>query len=382
MKASSSFSVEQLRDPKFTEENGTEASIMDYARFNYVAQPEDSLPLSSLIPRVGTYDAFATMWGYKPIPGARTPEQERATLDQWARQQDTVPWFRFSTSGGKGSDSGEQSEAIGDANAVKSTELGLRNIKRIVPMLMTATTRAGEDNSELSEIYGRLIGQWRTEMGHVANVVGGAESQEKYGSQTGARFTPFPREKQRNAIMFLNENVFRTPTFFLDPAILRRIEPDGAMARVRTAQMSILSSLLGTPRLVRLIEFNALATDKRNSYTVGQMLGDVRRGIWSELSSPSVRVDAFRRNLQYAYLDQLAAKINPPAAQPVPANLPPQFAFNFAPMPDEARAQMRNELMELDGQLRAAASRSGDQETRVHLAHARHRIDTILYPNK
>jgi len=322
------------------------------------------------------------MWGYKPIPTARTPEQERATLDEWARQQDTVPWFRFSTSGSKGSDSGELTEAIGDGDAVKSTELGLRNLKRIVPMLMTATTAPGEDNSTLSELYTRLIGQWRNEMVHVANVVGGAESQEKYGSQMGVRFTPFPRERQRNAVMFLNENVFRTPTFLLDPAILRRLEPDGAMTRVRTAQTSVLTSLLGTPRLVRLIEYNAMATDKRNTYSVGQMLGDVRRGIWTELSSPRVQIDAFRRNLQYAYLDQLALKINPPAAQPVPANLPAQLAFNFAPMPDEARAQMRNELVELDGQLRAAGSRASDQETRVHLAHARHRIDSILFPNK
>lgn len=382
MKASSMYPADSVRSATWVAKMGHSPSIMDYARFNYVAQPEDRIALTDLIPRVGTYDRFATMWGYKPVSGARTPEQERATLDQWARQQDTVAWFRFSTSGSKGSDPGEATEAVGDGDAVKSTELGLRNIKRIVPMLMAATTQPGEDNSDLNEVYGRLIGQWRTEMGHVANIVGGAETQEKYGNQMGARFTPFPRERQRNAITFLNENVFRTPAFFLDPAILRRLEPDGAMARIRTAQTSILASLLGTPRLVRLIEYNALATDKRNTYSVAQMLSDVRRGIWSELSASNVRIDPFRRNLQYAYLDQLATKINPPTAQPAPANLPPQFAFNFAVMPDEARAQMRNELIELDGQLRAAASRTGDQETRVHLAHARHRIDTILYPNK
>jgi len=382
MKASSMYPADSVRSASWVAKMGHSPSIMDYARFNYVAQPEDNIALGDLIPRVGTYDAFATMWGYKPIPSARTPEQERATLDQWARMQDTVPWFRFSTSGSKGSDSGELTEAVGDADAVKSTELGLRNIKRIVPMLMVATTAPGEDNSTLSELYTRLIGQWRNEMVHVANVVGGAETQEKYGSQMGARFTPFSRDRQRNAVTFLNDNAFRTPTYFLDPAILRRLEPDGAMTRVRTAQTSVLTSLLGTPRLVRLIEYNSLATDKRNTYTIGQMLGDVRRGIWSELSAPRVQIDGFRRNLQYAYLDQLAAKINPPAAQPAPANLPAAFAFNFAPMPDEARAQMRNELMELDGQLRTASSRAGDQETRVHLAHARHRIDSILYPNK
>ena len=381
MKASSEYPADSVRSASWVAKMGHSPSIMDYARFNYVAQPEDKIPVNDLIPRVGTYDRFATMWGYTPIPGARTPEEERPTLDQWARQQDSIPWFRFSTSGSKGSDPGEETEAVGDADAVKSTTLGLKNIKRIMPMLMSATVKPTEDNDDLDEIYGRLISQWQREMGHVVNVVGGSSSQEKYGSQPGARFTPFLRAKQRAAVMFLNENVFHTPQFFLDQAVLRRIEPDGALARIRTAQTSVLTGLLNNGRMARLIEYNAMSDDKSDTYSLRQMLGDMRDGIWTEVSAPSVRIDAFRRNLQYAYLDQVGTKINGPF--PVaPPGIPAQFAAQFAPPADEARGLLRSELMALDAQLRDAIPRAADPDTRVHLIDARHRIDVILNPNK
>ena len=250
-----------------------------------------------------------------------------------------------------------------------------------MPMLMTAAVHPAEDNDDLTELYTRLIGQWRLEVTHVTNIVGGSTSQEKYGTQPGVRFTPFPAEKQRAAVQFINENVFHTPQFFLDPALLRRIEPNGALARIRTAQAAVLTSLLNNNRMSRMIEYNAMAPDKANTYSLRQMLGDVRDGIWTELSAPSVRIDAFRRNLQYAYLDQVGTKINGPFPT-APAGTPPQFAANFAPPPDEARGLLRSELLALDAQLRSASSRAADADTRAHIVEARHRIDVILNPNK
>jgi len=381
MKASSMYPADSIRSATWVAKMGHTPSIMDYARFNYVAQPEDHIALNDLIPRVGTYDRWATMWGYTPIPAANSPEAERATLDQWARQQDTTPWFRFTTSNGRNSDAGDETEAVGDADAVKSTIAGLKNIKRIVPMLMPATIKATEDNSNLDEMYGRLISQWRREMGHVVNVVGGTTSQEKYGGQPGARFVPLSRERQKAAVAFLNENVFTTPTYFLDPAILRRIEPDGAMARIRTAQAGVLTALLSNVRLNRIVEFGAMPADRKDTYTMDQMLGDLRRGIWSELSSPSVHIDAFRQNVQYEYLTQFGSKINPVAA-PANPNIPAAFAFLQSPPPDQARALMRTELMDLDAQLRSALPRAGDAVTRAHIVEARNRIGVILHPEK
>src|SRR5690606_18247890 len=198
---------------------------------------------------VGPYDRFATMWGYRPIEGALTPEDERPTLDEWARRQDERPWLRFSTSDTRGADMSDHTEAVGDADAVRSTELGLRNIRRIVPLLIPATEAPGRDYSDLAEVYDRLIGQWTTELGHVVTLVGGVESQEKYWGQEGERFVPVPRQRQLEAVRFLNAEAFATPEYFLDREVLRRIEVDGALTRVGRAQARLLSSLLGNARM-------------------------------------------------------------------------------------------------------------------------------------
>ena len=177
MKASSMYPADNVRDPAWVHKMGHAPSIMDYSRFNYVAQPEDKIPVEDLVPRVGPYDIWATHWGYAPIPGAKTPEDEEATLDSWAREQDKTPWFRFSTAGALGSDPGDLTEAVGDADAVKSTGYGLKNLERVANMLLTATTtEKGKPYDDLNEMYGRMWGQWRLEMGHVTAIVGGFDS--------------------------------------------------------------------------------------------------------------------------------------------------------------------------------------------------------------
>ncbi len=193
MKASSLYPVEKLRDPQWLKTMGHTPTLMDYSRFNYVAQPEDGIDPKLLIPGIGPYDTFATRWGYAPIAGAKTPDDERKTLDEWARAQDATPWLRFSTEGSSGSDPGEQTEAVGDANAVVATGLGLKNLERVAGMLLPATTQAGENWRDLTELYGRTVGQWSTELNHVVAVVGGLDSQQKHGGQNGTRFVPIAK---------------------------------------------------------------------------------------------------------------------------------------------------------------------------------------------
>ncbi|MFN2530518.1 MAG: zinc-dependent metalloprotease, partial [Pyrinomonadaceae bacterium] len=244
MKASALYPADKIRDPQWLKTMGHTPTLMDYSRFNYVAQPEDNIPAEDLIPRIGPYDKWATMWGYKPIPGAKTPDEEKKTLDQWAREQDSKPWLRFSTANSRGSDPGENTEAVGDADAVQSTALGIKNLQRVADMLLPATSHPGDPYDDLEELYGRMLGQWATELSHVAAIVGGFNSQQKHAGQDGVRFTIVPREKQSAAVRFLNENAFATPTWALKPDILRRIEPSGALQRVNTAQERVLTSLL------------------------------------------------------------------------------------------------------------------------------------------
>src|SRR3989304_3085156 len=139
---------------------GHSPSIMDYSRFNYLAQPEDGIALEHLIPRTGPWDTYTTRWGYTPCPDARAPDDERATLERWSREQDATPWYRFSMSDSRGADPGDHSEAVGDGDPVKATGWGIRSIKQIVPLVVPATVHPGEGYDDLSLTRGRPINPW------------------------------------------------------------------------------------------------------------------------------------------------------------------------------------------------------------------------------
>ena len=375
MKGSGMYPADSVRSASFVHRMGHTPSLMDYSRYNYVAQPEDHIALEDLIPRVGPYDIWAIGWGYHPIAAAASADAERATLDQWAREQDTKPWLRFSTTDAAGADPRENTEAVGDADAVKSTGWGIKNIKRLVPMLVPATINPTENNDDLKEMYQRLFGQWSTELRHVAVIVGSVETQEKYGSQPGSRFTPTTVARQREAVKFLNENAFATPTFFLRPEIISRMEPSGTVAQVNGAQSGILNTLLANPRLMRLLEWDATAKAGEN-YAVPQLFADVRAGIFGELNGGSVKVDVYRRGLQHAYVDAFKAKINPILPTGLPAG------FIVPPVPADVRALARQELKVLDGMLSVAQKKATDGITRAHLDDLRHEIDDALNPKK
>jgi len=362
MKASAMYSVEQVRDKNWVRQNGHTPTLMDYSRFNYVAQPEDGIAPADLIPKIGPYDKWATMWGYKPIPGARTPDDERAMLDSWARQQDQTAWLRFSTAQAGTSDPNNQTEAVGDADAVKATTLGLKNLERVSAMLLPATTtKPGETYEELAEVYGRLVAQWTLEMNHVATLVGGFLSQQRHVGQNGVRFMPVPAARQAEATRFLLANAFVTPAFLVQPDLLRRMEPVGVMNRMRAAQTTVLNSLLQTDRLARLAEQAAL--DGSAAYRPERFLEELRTGIWSELAAPPRAISPYRRNTQHAYLDTIDNRLN--------GNAPPD---------PEVRALLRGELRTLRARLVSAIPLTADRASRVHLEDSRDQIDEILDP--
>ncbi|MHB1095484.1 MAG: zinc-dependent metalloprotease [Gemmatimonadaceae bacterium] len=381
MKASSLYPVDSVRSKTWVAKNGHTPTLMDYSRFNYVAQPEDGIALGDLIPKQGPYDVYMTHWGYAPIPSARTPDDERATLDAWAREQDKTPWLRFSTTDDFGADPGNNTEAVGDYDAVKSTALGIKNIKRLVPMVAPAVNEPLDDNDDLKELYGRLIRQWSTELRHVVAVVGAAETQEKYGSQPGPRFTPLSAARQREAVKFLNDNAFETPTFFLDQAILRRIEPEGSVARINQAQRGLITGLLNDDRMARLVEFEAMGKPGE-SYPLSEMLADMRTGIFSELSSGSVTIDVFRRTLQRSYVEAVKAKLSATPAPRISFGQTGQLTQLPARPTSDARALLRAELRTLDAQVKAASGKASNAVTRAHLADLHTEIDDILNPKK
>jgi uncharacterized protein DUF4953/uncharacterized protein DUF5117/uncharacterized protein DUF5118 len=370
MKASSTYPQEKIHDPAWVKKMGHTPSIMDYARFNYVAQPEDKIDVADLVPGVGPYDIWAAAWGYKPIPAAINPDEEKPTLDQWAREQDKTPWFRFSTPGASGSDPGDLTEAVGDDDALASTALGIKNLKRVAKMLLPATTaKTGEPYDDLAELYGRMLGQWTLELNHVAAIVGGFNAQEKYVGQEGVLFTPVPKTRQAEAVKFLSENAFATPTWAIDPQVLRRIEPIGVLSRIRNAQSSVLNNLLSSTRFARIVEQEAI--DGSSAYGPNEFLDDVRKGVWKELDAPQIKIDAYRRNLQHAYLELVNNKLNSSGGG---------GGFGFTASSTDEKPFLRAELKALNTAIGVALPKTQDRETKAHLEAARDQIAKILDP--
>ena len=360
MKASSTYPIEDLRDPEYLKVWGHTPTLMDYSRFNYIVQPGDGVDPALLFPVVGPYDKWATRWGYAPIPDASTPDEERATLDAWAREQDEKPWLRFSTEGVFGVDPGEMTEAVGDADAVAATRLGIENIKRVIDLILPATDWAGSDWSHVEELYDRTLGQWRREMTHVSWIIGGMDTRQVHRGQQGLRFNPIPRSRQEEALRFLQEQAFTTPDYLVPEEILRRIEPAGALERVRSAQTSVLRSLLQESRLERMVEHEAF--DPSTAYPAAEFLGDLRAGVFSEWSTRDPEVDAYRRGLQQAFVEVVGSGVQSMEAG------------------HDARALLRGQLSDLRRQIAATLPRTDDLATRYHLEDMRDQIQRILDP--
>jgi hypothetical protein len=378
---SSLYPIDSLRSPTWAHRMGHSPSIMDYSRMNYVAQPEDKLDLNDILPRVGPWDKYTIMWGYKPIPGARTPDEERPTLEKWAREQDSIPWLRFAGFNPFGQ-YGTLNEAVGDADPVKATGLGFRNIARVMNYVSTTGTRPGEDNSLLQALYDRTVGQWATEAGHVATMIGGGTVTFKSGSQAGPVYVALSKDRQRAAMRFLNDSVFRTPEYLIRPEIAARIEANGMLARIGNAQERVLTSVLSDQRLNQLIEESATSKNERDVYTLAEMLDDLQHGIWSEIYTSSPRIDAYRRLLQDNYLTLVNTKLNPPASEAARIAQLRALGVTATPLSEDARSELRGELVALRDQARAAAPKAGDRETRLHLLGVEHRIGEILDPRR
>lgn len=381
-KGSSMYPVDSIRSKTWVAKMGHSPSIMDYARFNYIAQPEDGIALGDLVPKVGPYDRYAVMWGYKPVPGAKRSEDEKKALDEWARMQDSIPWYRFASDGGAGgADPGEQSEAIGDADAVKSTALGFKNIARIMKLMEPAATAdKTADFSLLRATYGAVVGQWATEANHVTKIVGGSDKQEKVVGQNGPVWKPVPRVRQKAAVKFLNEQVFSTPRYLIDVPVLQKLESDGNINRITGAQSRALGSLVNNTKLQRLVEIEATATNRAEVYSLGEMLTDLRRGLWSEVYAGKA-IDAYRRRLQNTYLEAMASKIKPAPANPQEAQLAALFGMSVA-QPRDFRALLKDEMRTLDRELAGAMGRMSDRTSRAHLQDARDQIKAMLDTEK
>ncbi len=375
MGASSATPVEKLRDAAFQEKNGHTSSIMDYARFNYVAQPEDGV--IHLFPRIGDYDKWAIKWGYSYFDDAKTEKAEKAILNEMTKEayKNRRLWFGTEMSP---YDPRYQTEDIGD-NAMKASAYGIKNLQRILPKLTEWSSEKGESYAELDELYSALTGQFRRYLGHVTKNVGGVYDTPKTYDMGGNQFEVVPRSIQKEAVSFLNTQLFTTPKWLMNQSVLAKINPDNGVEAIKAMQESTLSNLLAGDRMVRLFEGSSI---NKNNYTVDELMTDVRNGIFTELKL-NKPIDIYRRNLQKVFIDKVTGLLNPGNAsvRSVPVGVTYGFNsrtvnLNQTDLPSIARGQ----LVSLKSNIKAAAAKSTDRLSKLHLLDLVSRIDKALDP--
>lgn len=364
MGSSPGYTVEQLRDPEFTSTHGTAPSIMDYARFNYVAQPGDGV--TNFYPQIGEYDIWSIEWGYRWFPDIEVANDEDEILHEMVveKADDPLYWFGFRT----GADPRSQTEAIGD-DAMNASELGLANLQVITDNLIDWIEEDGEDFADLNELYGNIIGQWRRYMGHVTTYVGGVYQTYKTFDQDGVVYEVVDESDQRRAMQFLQRHAFSTPTWAYNTDILNRVNQSTSVEAFRSAQVGVLNNLMSPARLARLIDAEAREGDM---YSAIEMMDDTRNGVWSELRA-NRNVEIHRRHLQRAYIER---------AEYLMTVEPPRGGF-FGSQHDisqsDVRPIVRNQLNILRRDITNRLNAGNiDRASRVHLEDARHNIDELL----
>lgn len=366
MGASCAYDVESYRNGDFTQKNGIAASLMDYARFNYIAQPGDKGV--RFIRQMGPYDHYAVNWGYRMIPDVTSPEAEVATLDQWILEKAGDPIYKY----GKQSssfDPSSQTEDIG-SNSMKASTYGLKNLQYVGEHLSEWTSDTTNNYEDLSELYGEFLSVWSRYIGHVVTNVGGVYEDTKKPNQKGAVYTVVPKAQQQEAMAWLQENAFASPTWLINMQTLQNVNYAGYTERFRSLQARHLNSVLSFDRLGRLLDAEVQGTA---NYKALDLFRDMRKGIWKEASA-AANVTIYRRNLQRAYIERMAYLMQ----EEIKSTSRGDDYYNVSQ--SDVRALVRGELKALKTQLTTAKKGALNTETRYHYDDCITRIALILDP--
>lgn len=362
--SSSTVPSEKLRDKAWVEANGHTPSIMDYARFNYVAQPEDKITPKGIYPRIGDYDVWAIEWGYKLLPEAKTATAEVPILNKWTvkKLKDKRLWFGTETNP---NDPRSQNEDLGD-DAMISSGYGIKNLQRLIKKLPEWTKADNEGYENLSTIYGELTNQFSRYMGHVTKNVGGIFETPKTVEQSGTIYERTPASKQKEAMAFLDKQLFTTPTWLLEQELLDNVGQD-PIEVINKVQSPVLTRLLSAYTLSKLV--SAEAADGQNAYKITDFFADLQGSVFSELKS-NAAIDVYRRNLQKSYVDKLIAIVKPP----VPAAGSMQTARGAA---GDVTSVAKAQLKELNTAVKAAVPNATGL-SKYHLEDLSDRMDAVL----
>lgn len=339
-KSSAMVPVDLLRTD-WTKTNGTSPSIMDYARYNYVAQPGDD---AGTMMQVGPYDKFSIKWGYAPMPWAATHWDEVQTLDAWASRQVHEPMLRFYDNFNS-VDPTAQSEALGD-DQMKASSYGIANLKRIMNYIEPASVRIGEDYSEMRRMHGAVTSQYRRYLGHVLGNVGGVIETDYRGGRGSDVYVPVSKATQTRAVKWLLDNTVNNPPAWIVPhRIMSKISPNSGATTLRGFQSQALGGLVQNSRLSRMAD-NA-ARNGSKALSPPEMMSMIRKAVWSDLKTASPKIGYQERETQRLYVNLLTGKVSTNSS--------------------EVNALMLNDLQMQMKAIQGAMPRVKDHQTRIHL---------------
>lgn len=362
--SSSTVPVENLRNKAWLKANGHTPSIMDYARFNYVAQPEDNVGEAGLMPRIGDYDDWAIEWGYRRFYNYNSPEKEKAHLNKWVMEKLQNPrlWFGTETNP---YDPRSQSEQVGD-NPMIAGKYGVKNLQRIMENIEAWSTKPNEDYSSLNNRFTQVSGQFARYLGHVSKYIGGVKETPKMVEQKGAIYELVSKSEQKEALKFLSENVFTTPNWLLKTSVLTKIDKSPVEV-VENLQKTVLNRVLSEGVLNKLYEGESLDA---NAYAVYDYLQDIKNSVFSELKSSS-KIDIYRRNLQKNFVETLIARTQ--ASKPSTGRNAETISDN-----SDVKSLTRGVLREIKADASKNAQNAQDAVTKYHLEDLVYRIDKAL----
>lgn len=365
--SSAAYPVDSLRSKTFTAKYGTAPSIMDYARFNYIAQPEDGI--TDIYPKIGLYDQFAIQFGYRYFPENTSAADEKTKLELIVSGKSKDPVYFYGKQGSI--DPRAQSEDLGD-NAMKASTYGIENLKRILPNIEKWTYEPGKDLEDANDLYFEVIRQYRRYVNHVAANISGMQEDLKNMSEQGAVYTYVPKQKQQEAVAFLNKQVFNTPKWLLNKSLISRVDYGIVNNRIMEMQNQVLTSLLETYGFARMIDDEIKNGSK--AYTVNNLLADLHQSIFST-ETP----DVFKRALQRSYTDRLGVllKLEKPVVES------PYAAMGITPYNpniSDMRLIVRSELKKLQSKVKLLGISSKDSLSKNHYSELSERIQKLLNP--
>lgn len=328
------------------------------------------------MPNIGVYDKYATSWGYRPILDAKTAEDEKETLDSWILEHFGDPYYRFGhQQAGSAVDPSSQTEDLGD-NAIKASEYGISNLKRIVPNLINWTSEKGKNYDDLEMMYGHVISQFNRYMGHVSSNLGGVYENYKTYDQEGVVYSHVSKTHQKNCLKFINKQLFQTPNWLIDKNIIGRTEYSGVTERIRSVQVRTLNNVLNLGRMMRMIENETL--NGTDSYTLVAMMKDLRNGIWSEIRTGK-KIDTYRRNLQRAHIERLSYLMTAKDVKKINGS---SYVKNTTVTVKQSDIVpiVRGELNRIKKDAQRAANATTNTTRKYHLQDITKRIESVLEP--